>query len=89
MSDFQLVANLEEIEENGMKLVELDDQLVLLVNVNNEIYCIDDVCTHDGGTLCDGKIDGFEIACPRHGAKFERARWQGHQNASHPTNRLT
>lgn len=71
MSDFEFVATTDEIPENGMKLVEVDEQLVLIVHVDGQFYCIDDVCTHDGGTLCDGKIDGYEVACPRHGAKFD------------------
>jgi len=29
------------------------------------------VCTHDGGPLGEGQLDGFTIACPRHGAKFD------------------
>ena len=34
-------------------------------------YAIDDVCTHDGGPLGEGQLEGFTIACPRHGAKFD------------------
>lgn len=71
MSEFVFVAKTDEIPENGMKLVEVDDQLVLVLRVENQYYCIDDICTHDGGTLCDGKMDGHEIICPRHGAKFD------------------
>ena len=71
MSDFEIVAKIEDIPENGMKLVEVDEQLVLVLHVDNQLYCIDDVCTHDGGTLCDGSLDGHEIACPRHGAQFD------------------
>lgn len=69
--EFQFVATTDEIPENGMKLLEIDDRLVLLVKVSGEVYAIDDVCTHDGGTLCDGKIEGCEIECPRHGARFD------------------
>ena len=31
---------------------------------------IEDVCTHDGGELTGGEIEGCEIECPRHGARF-------------------
>ncbi|MDB4640715.1 non-heme iron oxygenase ferredoxin subunit [Pirellulaceae bacterium] len=71
MSEFIFAANQSEVPENGMKLVEVDEQLVLILNVNNEFFCINDVCTHDGGTLCDGKLNGHSIACPRHGATFD------------------
>lgn len=71
MSEFEFVAKTTDIAENEMKLVEVDEQLVLIVHVDGEYYCIDDVCTHDGGTLCDGTVTGHEVACPRHGAKFD------------------
>ncbi len=34
-------------------------------------YAIDDVCTHDGGPLAEGELEGAEIRCPRHGARFD------------------
>ena len=40
-------------------------------NVDNNYYCIDDVCTHDGGSLDQGELEGNEIECPRHGARFD------------------
>ncbi|MEC9093711.1 MAG: non-heme iron oxygenase ferredoxin subunit [Planctomycetota bacterium] len=71
MNEFVVVAKTSELTENEMKLVEVQEQLVLLISIDKSIYCIDDVCTHDGGTLCDGSIAGFEVACPRHGATFD------------------
>jgi 3-phenylpropionate/trans-cinnamate dioxygenase ferredoxin subunit len=32
---------------------------------------VDNVCTHDGGTLGEGEIDDHCVECPRHGAKFD------------------
>lgn len=43
----------------------------MLVRYDAEVYCIEDLCTHDGGTLGDGELDGFCLICPRHGAKFD------------------
>jgi 3-phenylpropionate/trans-cinnamate dioxygenase ferredoxin component len=40
-------------------------------NVDNTYYCIDDVCTHDGASFETGELDGCEIECPRHGARFD------------------
>lgn len=72
MSEFHKVATKSEIAEGGMLLVEADDQLVILFRVDgDDFYCLDDVCTHDGGTLSDGPVEGGEIQCPRHGAKFD------------------
>jgi 3-phenylpropionate/trans-cinnamate dioxygenase ferredoxin component len=43
----------------------------VLVLIEGKVYCIEDLCTHDGGTLGGGEMDGVCIICPRHGAKFD------------------
>ncbi|HXF64049.1 MAG TPA: non-heme iron oxygenase ferredoxin subunit [Caldilineaceae bacterium] len=72
MSEFIKVATIDEIPVNGSKLVEVEDVRVALFNLNGEIYAIADVCTHDGGPLVEGEIvNGHEVRCPRHGARFD------------------
>ncbi len=73
MSEFVSVARLSEIADPGKLLVEVDEQLVVVFRVGESVYCLDDVCTHDGGPLSDGELDAARctIACPRHGAKFD------------------
>ena len=50
--------------------VEIDDALVAVFNVAGTFYAIDDVCTHDGGGLAGGAVEGDVVICPRHGARF-------------------
>ena len=72
MADFVKVANLREIPPGGSKLVEVDIVRVALFNLDGEIYAIEDVCTHDGGPLVEGTVvDGCQVQCPRHGARFD------------------
>jgi 3-phenylpropionate/trans-cinnamate dioxygenase ferredoxin subunit len=71
MGEFLKVATKSEIADGGKLLVEADERLVILFQIGNDYFCIDDVCTHDGGTLSDGDHEGCEIECPRHGAKFD------------------
>ena len=40
-------------------------------NVGDAFHCIEDVCTHDGASFDQGELDGDEIECPRHGARFD------------------
>lgn len=47
------------------------DTPIAVINVDGELYAIEDICTHDGGELTGGDIEGFEIECPRHGARFD------------------
>ena len=71
MSEFIKVANISEVADGAKLLVEADDRLVILFRIGDDYFCIDDVCTHDGGTLSDGDLEGCEIECPRHGARFD------------------
>ena len=71
MSKFIKAATKDDLKSGEKILVEVDEQLVILFQVDDEYFCLDDVCTHDGGTLSDGEFAGHEIACPRHGAKFD------------------
>ena len=68
---YQTVAQLSELPEGGNLFVEVDDQPVALFRVEGQVFAIDDVCTHDGGPLADGKLIGHEIECDRHGARFD------------------
>lgn len=70
-NEFHVAAKVSELPDGGHLLVEVDRTLVILFRVGDEYYCLDDICTHDGGTLSDGDLEGFEIACPRHGARFD------------------
>ncbi|MDZ4848189.1 MAG: non-heme iron oxygenase ferredoxin subunit [Pirellulaceae bacterium] len=69
--DFKAACSVSDLKPGVPFTVELDDRFVVLVKLDNDIYCIDDICTHDGGTLGDGTVDDFSLACPRHGAKFD------------------
>jgi 3-phenylpropionate/trans-cinnamate dioxygenase ferredoxin subunit len=65
------VAKISEIAPGATKAVNIGSSEVMLCNVDGEIYAIEDVCTHDGGVLDQGTLDGCQIECPRHGARFD------------------
>ena len=71
MSEFLRVAGRAELLPGGKKLVDLDGRAIAVFNVEGRYYAIDDVCTHDGGPLAEGELEGAEIRCPRHGARFD------------------
>ena len=71
MDDFVCVGTVDEFPDSGKKLVEVDDRLVVVIRQGDAFYCIDDVCTHDGGTLFEGRLVDGCIECPRHGARFD------------------
>jgi 3-phenylpropionate/trans-cinnamate dioxygenase ferredoxin subunit len=71
MSEFTAVCKVSDVPDPGKMLVEVGDRLVALFHSGGKFWVIDDVCTHDGGPLAEGELDGFTIACPRHGAQFD------------------
>jgi 3-phenylpropionate/trans-cinnamate dioxygenase ferredoxin subunit len=70
MSDWIDVAEASEFTPGTWRTVDLDDTAVAVFNVDGAFYAIEDVCTHDGGTLTGGELERDEIVCPRHGARF-------------------
>ena len=71
MPEFVTVATTDEIQPGENIVVEIGRRWVAVFNVDGEYYAIQDVCTHDGGPLAEGKLYGCEIECPRHGARFD------------------
>ena len=69
-SGFEKVAETGELSPGQMKSVQLGQAEVLLANVDGNFYAISDTCTHMGGTLSDGDLDGEQVQCPLHGAIF-------------------
>jgi len=65
------VAKVSAIAPGTTKAVRVGDIDVMLCNVDGSIYAIEDVCTHDGGALDQGRLEGVCIECPRHGARFD------------------
>ena len=70
MSDWVDVCPASSLEPGTYKVVEVDDVEVAVFNVDGEFHAIEDICTHDYETLTGGCIEGHEIICPRHGARF-------------------
>jgi 3-phenylpropionate/trans-cinnamate dioxygenase ferredoxin subunit len=64
------VAEAGAIPPGDFAQVEVDDALVAVFNIDGKFYAIDDICTHDGGGLAGGAVEGDEVICPRHGARF-------------------
>ena len=70
MSDWVTVARADELAPGQWRVADIEDARIVVFNIDGEYYAIEDVCTHDGGQLTGGEIEGDEIVCPRHGARF-------------------
>lgn len=70
MADKVLVAPKEEFKTGSYQTVFAANTNIAVFNLGDEFFAIEDVCTHDGGQLTGGEIEGDEVICPRHGARF-------------------
>ncbi|HEX7368677.1 MAG TPA: non-heme iron oxygenase ferredoxin subunit [Rhodanobacteraceae bacterium] len=61
----------DDLLPGEFKVVWDDDTAIAVYNLDGTLYAIEDVCTHDGGELAGGDVCGFEVECPRHGARFD------------------
>jgi 3-phenylpropionate/trans-cinnamate dioxygenase ferredoxin component len=68
---FVKVARESEIEEGMVRVFEVEDARVAVCRAGGVLYALENTCTHDDGPLGEGFLDGFEIECPRHGARFD------------------
>ncbi len=69
--DFVKVADTKDIQPSQMKEVEVNGEKICLANVEGKYYAIGNVCTHLGGPLARGKLEGYEVQCPWHGSRFD------------------
>ena len=70
MSDWVAVTKADEIKSGEFRVADVDGVQIVVFNFDGKYYAIEDLCTHDGGKLTGGTIEGAEIVCPRHGARF-------------------
>ena len=70
MARFVKVARTDEIAPGQGKMVEVSGKKIALFNLEGSFYAIDDTCTHRGGPLSEGEIEGEQVTCPLHGAIY-------------------
>lgn len=70
MSAWIDVARVDDLPAGERRVVDVDGVMIAVFNLEGNYYAIEDVCTHDGGELASGELEGDEIVCPRHGARF-------------------
>ena len=71
MSTFQKVANRKDLKEKKLLRVDVEGKPIVLSMVQEKVYAMDAVCSHEGGPLEDGSLEGYELKCPWHYAIFD------------------
>jgi nitrite reductase/ring-hydroxylating ferredoxin subunit len=68
---FQKVANKDDLKEGNMLKVEANGKQIVLSMVEGKVYAIDEICTHEGGPLDEGELNGYDLKYPWHYAVFD------------------
>ena len=71
MGEIINVANTNDLAPGKAMCVEVAGQRVALFNIDGSYHAIGDSCTHVGGPLSEGQVDGKVVTCPLHGAEFD------------------
>jgi 3-phenylpropionate/trans-cinnamate dioxygenase ferredoxin subunit len=70
MSDWIDVAREGSLADGEHAVVEADGAAIAVFRVEGHYYAVEDVCSHDGAEIASGRLEGCEIVCPRHRARF-------------------
>ncbi len=70
VAEFVKVAQVDDVKPGEMTVIELDGHLICLANIAGQFYAVEDDCTHVGGPLDEGELDGAVLTCPWHLAQF-------------------
>ena len=70
MSKWITIFNENVLMNGENSVIDVDGTDVAIFKIDDEFFAIEDVCSHDGTEIASGELDGDEIICPRHGARF-------------------
>lgn len=66
-----LAGTVYDMPDGAQKVVELEDEEVLVVHASGKFYAISDICSHQELDLEGGEVHGHRIKCPHHGSWFD------------------
>lgn len=65
------VGRIEDFPAGQVRVVDADGERVAVANVDGQLYAFEDRCSHDDAPLGEGELEGCQVECPRHGARFD------------------
>lgn len=67
---FVRVGRVVDVPQGRAEVFDVEERKIAVYRLPDGFFAIDDICTHDGGPLADGEVEGDQVICPRHGARF-------------------
>lgn len=71
MSHQQTVGAGDEPGSGQRKLIFVDGRSIVLFNIDDSFYAVDNACPHNGASLASGQLEGCVLRCPAHGLRFD------------------
>jgi ferredoxin-NADP reductase/nitrite reductase/ring-hydroxylating ferredoxin subunit len=71
MSEHRLALKEKDMQENKPVRIDVKNKPIVLTKVSNKVYAMDAICSHEGGPLEDGNVEGYNLTCPWHYAVFD------------------
>ena len=64
------VCSVSDLGPGELMAIDEAPEPIALVNIDGSFHAVDDTCSHDRWSLCDGYVEGEEIICSLHLARF-------------------
>lgn len=71
MAEFKKVCDIADLPPGSLKAVTVGHDRIVICRTDEGVYALADECSHDSAPISAGHLDGAEIVCPRHGARFD------------------
>jgi nitrite reductase/ring-hydroxylating ferredoxin subunit len=71
MSTLKTSLKKNDVQEGQLVKVENNDKSIVLTKINGKFYAMDSVCSHEGGPLEEGTLEGFTLICPWHQGRYD------------------
>jgi len=62
---------LSELQQGKPVKVEKNGKTICVARLGDEVFAIDDTCSHSDASLSEGDVTDFKIECWLHGAEFD------------------
>lgn len=85
----KLSLKLKDLKEGAVVGEEVNGKMLVVLMYQGKVYALDARCTHEGGPLQDGSIDGHELICPWHAGAYDIPTGKASENTPWVTDIVT
>ena len=68
---FKTGVKMTDFQEGTLMRRDINGKSIVLAKLNGKLFAMDSVCSHEGGPLEDGSLDGYNLICPWHQGIFD------------------